>query len=471
MSAHNNLRLTAAGRAAIADETHVGTSAVTFTALAIGAGSAAGGAGNDSRTALRDERDRAAVGGAANVDGQIGLRADFQPSAAYQVTEAGLFGRIGSGGAEQLMAYWTDGGTALAAAVAGATLTVAGVLQVQAAAAEVTVTPDISVTLGDPGLEARVAANEVKNTAQDGRLDALETEQDAQDTAIAAAQAALALRQAADVTQDSRLDAVETKNTAQDGRLDALDTEQDAQDGRLDAVETKNTAQDGRLDALDTEQDAQDGRLDAVETKNTAQDGRLDALDTEQDAQDSRLDAVETKNTAQDGRLDALDTEQDTQDASIAALQTSLATLKSALTALQAAALTADTIGDYLVDDQIVYIAMSTTDNGQDTKELSVEAGSAEGVSVVQTNDSHGDHLVLAAGGIYRFEGWHSGRSPGMISVSGAADVDLGFAGIYEVRRFEGLAVVTGSGDRRYRIGSTSAGTEGMLIVRRLGDA
>ena len=48
------LRLTDAGRAAIADGANTGTRAVTFTKMALGAGQAPGSAADDARTALRD---------------------------------------------------------------------------------------------------------------------------------------------------------------------------------------------------------------------------------------------------------------------------------------------------------------------------------------------------------------------------------------------------------------------------------
>ncbi len=81
MPATNNLRLTSAGRAAVADGSHSGASAVTFPAPALGAGASSGGAGNDARTPLTAERDRAAVSGATGVAKQIAFRADFSPAA------------------------------------------------------------------------------------------------------------------------------------------------------------------------------------------------------------------------------------------------------------------------------------------------------------------------------------------------------------------------------------------------------
>ena len=171
-----NLRLTTAGRALLADGTNTGTAAVALTHLALGSGSAAAGAANDAKTALITERDRSALGGAAEVAGQIAFRADFSPSASYSITEAGLFGRVGASGAVTMIAYWTAGGDALAAAVSGAALTVGGVLEVQAAAADVSVTIATTVQFGDPALALRVTAVETKNTGQDTLLAGLRTD-------------------------------------------------------------------------------------------------------------------------------------------------------------------------------------------------------------------------------------------------------------------------------------------------------
>lgn len=210
----NALRLTTAGRALIADGANTGLSAVRLTHLAVGSGHAAGGAGNDARTALRNERNRAAVSGAADAAGQVAYRADFAPTETYSVTEAGLFGRVGLSGAVTLLAYWTDGGTALAAAVPGAALTIAGVLEVQAAAADVTVTVSTALTLGDPALAARVASAEAAvSRLNDGH------------TAQGAAGAALGLRM---TTAETGIAQNAAKDLAQDGLLAGLRRDADA---------------------------------------------------------------------------------------------------------------------------------------------------------------------------------------------------------------------------------------------------
>ena len=172
----SDFRLTAAGRAMIADGTNTGTAAVSLTRLALGSGSAAAGAANDGKTALITQRDAVAVVGAVDAAGQVAYRADFRPAASYSITEAGLFGRVGAAGVEKMIAYWTDGGTALAAAISGAALTVTGVLAVQSAAADVTVTVSTAITLGDPAQAAAVSANTTGRAANRRLIDALRTD-------------------------------------------------------------------------------------------------------------------------------------------------------------------------------------------------------------------------------------------------------------------------------------------------------
>ena len=176
------LRITDAGRAALADGANRGTNAIRLTKMAIGDGSGPGGAADDGRTALRNQRAVAALGGTTMVSGRIAVRGEFNPTEAYGVSELGLLGRVGNG-AEELYAYWTDGGELLASTVGGTRLVIAGSLDIAAAAAEVTVTIDASISLGDPALSGTV-------TAVGARVDALE----GADTAAAAARTALGNR-------------------------------------------------------------------------------------------------------------------------------------------------------------------------------------------------------------------------------------------------------------------------------------
>ena len=98
-----HLELTAAGLAAIADANNIGTSAVRFTEMAIGTGTATGD--QSTRTALITQKMKVAISGKASGSTRIAIRADYAPTESFAVTEAGLFARIGSG-AEFLAAYW-----------------------------------------------------------------------------------------------------------------------------------------------------------------------------------------------------------------------------------------------------------------------------------------------------------------------------------------------------------------------------
>ena len=133
---------------------------------------------------------------------------------------------------------------------------------------------------------------------------------------------------------DTRLDALnstdgalETKDTELSGRIDTLNTTDDALKTRLDALETtndalktKDTELSGRIDTLNTTDDAMKTRLDALETtndalktKDTELSGRIDTLNTTDAELKTRLDALETtddalktKDTELSGRIDTL---------------------------------------------------------------------------------------------------------------------------------------------------------------------
>lgn len=146
-----NLRWTDAGRAALASADHVGTAALKLTHLALGDSHGAGGAADDSRTALRSERHRAALSGKAAA-GKIAARADFEPDASYGVTEAGVFGVVGDPpGKAFLCLYWTDGGAEAAKAAKGTALAIAATLAFENSAADVTVKVAADITLGNVG--------------------------------------------------------------------------------------------------------------------------------------------------------------------------------------------------------------------------------------------------------------------------------------------------------------------------------
>ncbi len=146
------LRLTMAGVAALASSTYTGIAAIRITHIAIGDGSGPGGEDDDGRTALRSERDRSAATGTAATHGRISFRGDFMPAADYNITEAGVFAT--AGGSTILLAYWTDGGTNLGAAVTNADLVIAATIAFAEAAAEVAVTVSPTISVGEAPVEA-----------------------------------------------------------------------------------------------------------------------------------------------------------------------------------------------------------------------------------------------------------------------------------------------------------------------------
>ena len=161
------LSLLAAGRAAVADGLNRGTNAVRLTRVAIGDGLNAGGADDDARAALRSQRDGAAAAGSTAVPARIAYRADIAPSGTYQVTEIGLFAKIGEAGAEFLFAYWAaaDAAGAAAGAVPDSALTIAGVVAVVDSDAEVRIAPSPTINLSDPWIVNKVSANRAADNA------------------------------------------------------------------------------------------------------------------------------------------------------------------------------------------------------------------------------------------------------------------------------------------------------------------
>ena len=134
------LRFTAAGAALLADQQNRGIRPVRFLRLETGSGSGPGGAADDGRTTLRTPRDAGGLLAAPPAAGRISVVARIAASGAYRVTEVGLWGRVGDDGPETLVAYWTDGGRAIAAAAeAGAVIDLGGAIDLQASAADVQV--------------------------------------------------------------------------------------------------------------------------------------------------------------------------------------------------------------------------------------------------------------------------------------------------------------------------------------------
>jgi len=147
----NVWRLTSEGRAALMDGNNRQTRAIVMRTIAIGDGSGAPSqTETENRTTLRSQRDTGAVGGQTNVAGRIAVRASITPSAAYDVTEVGVFGQI-EAETPFLLAYWTDSGRVLVPATQDATTVIAGTLDLAAAAAEVMVTVSPLVSLSAVG--------------------------------------------------------------------------------------------------------------------------------------------------------------------------------------------------------------------------------------------------------------------------------------------------------------------------------
>lgn len=152
MAHHFQLRLTTAGRAAIADGANRGINEITFTKFSIGSGYGASGAANDGRAALRNERDSGAMEGTTDVAGEIALCAEIRPDSDYDVREIGLWGRRGDDGPETLYGFWTDPVEKFAAAVAGNPVVVAGSVKINPEGAELSVALSARVTLESQGL-------------------------------------------------------------------------------------------------------------------------------------------------------------------------------------------------------------------------------------------------------------------------------------------------------------------------------
>ena len=166
-----NLRWTDAGRAALADAAYTGKAALKLTRLALGDSHGTGGSADDSRTALRNERHRAALSG-ASAKGRIAARADFAPDASYGITEAGIFGTVGDPpGAAFLCLYWTDGGKEAAKAASGAALAIAATIEFQNASADVAVTVAANITLGNAGeaTDAEFGSTRYATAAETGK--------------------------------------------------------------------------------------------------------------------------------------------------------------------------------------------------------------------------------------------------------------------------------------------------------------
>ena len=149
-----NLQLTSAARLAIAPG-GAETRAVRLTRIAIGAGRGPGGAADADRVALRNPRDAGAVvAGDASGIARLTGSATIAPTGAYSVGEVGVFGRTvasdGALGDEILLAFWTHPSEVLAAAVVGAAIVIAVVVDVRAGSASTTITTSAPISFPAP---------------------------------------------------------------------------------------------------------------------------------------------------------------------------------------------------------------------------------------------------------------------------------------------------------------------------------
>ena len=188
------LYLTTAARNQLADAAGPALAALTLTRLQVGSGSGPGGAADGGRTALRAPRDAAAVAELDAPDGTLAVAAETTGTADYDVTEAGLFGRVGAG-AELLVAYWSNSGAVLAGVANGGTLELAATLGIQdVTGPAVALSQDVPGPPGLPGdcaqTEAGLAACEADLATRTTGLAACEADLATRTTGLAACEAA-----------------------------------------------------------------------------------------------------------------------------------------------------------------------------------------------------------------------------------------------------------------------------------------
>lgn len=166
------LAITTAGLAAIADNSNRATRAVALTRMALGAGTAPVGTDETARTQLRRQIDIVDAQGQSSITtaGRIGLIGRFRPTVAYDVTEIGVFARIGASGAEFLFGYWAgaDLSDAITVTSIGALSIVVGVVQFGTTpAAEVSIAADLNLNLGTtPASETAAGIVELATCAE-----------------------------------------------------------------------------------------------------------------------------------------------------------------------------------------------------------------------------------------------------------------------------------------------------------------
>ena len=292
-----DLRLTTAGRAALADGANVGANAVRITHVAIGDGSGPGGSDDDALAALRSERAREAAVGSAPVERRIAFRADFMPAAAYDVAEVGVFGNV-PGQPAKLLAYWSDGGTAIGRTADGTTFVIAANLEFVAAAADVNITVSPNISLGGSALPATDARRGVVELAtSDEAKTGTDTER---------AVTPKALRDAASATAASLLPggapAEGAKYRFTGKPMGKLELEEDSGDA---ATTQAIGAVQGDIATITAALQPLPGQVDALTTEVGAVKGRVDTLEGKtRDATTSRKGIVELA-TSDEGRAGA----------------------------------------------------------------------------------------------------------------------------------------------------------------------
>ena len=202
------LYLTTAARNQLAAVAGPALGALTLTRLQAGSGEGPGGATDAGRAALRTPQDAAVVVELEAPDGTLAVSAEIAGTADYDVTEAGLFGRVGAG-AEILVGYWSDGGTVLAGVADGGTLELAATLGIQdVTGPAVALSQDVP---GPPGLPGDCAQTEAELATCAAARQTAEND-------LAASEATLAIRNdelaACEAARDSALAALMASDAA-----------------------------------------------------------------------------------------------------------------------------------------------------------------------------------------------------------------------------------------------------------------
>ena len=237
------LYLTTAARNQLAAAAGPALAALTLTRIQAGSGSGSGGAADAGRVALRTPQDAAAVAELDAPDGTLAVAAEITGTADYDVTEAGLFGRVGAG-AELLVAYWSNGGAVLAGVANGGILGLAATLGIQdVTGPAVALSQDVP---GPPGLPGDCAQTEAELATCEADLTVCETARDA-------CQATLAIRDVELATCEADLTVCETARDACQATLAIRDVELATCEADLTVCETARDACQATLAIRDVE--------------------------------------------------------------------------------------------------------------------------------------------------------------------------------------------------------------------------